>query len=191
MNRRARRIFAVAGAVALLIIGCATVAPEHAGYVEDAQRFADGAREHFGGHRVRVFVSEDLPAGVGATHSAGTIVIRPSLFANPHVRALLAHEIAHATLSHSGGVRDQAESRSRELDANARAVEILVRVDGLAERDAATKVGAMIAAISQTQKGAARPLPIGHLHPCDELRDLERRYPGDWARGLRCVEAAR
>lgn len=65
--------------------------------------------------------------------------------------------------------------QQRELDANAKAVEILVRAQGLSESDA---VGIAANELRRSQDAQARgaPLTPGHLPASAELADLLARF---------------
>jgi hypothetical protein len=60
------------------------------------------------------------------------------------------------------------------LDANARAVDILVRVKGMSEAAALEQVYASLLGL---HRASARPPEPGAVRPCDAIGDLLRRYP--------------
>ena len=70
----------------------------------------------------------------------------------------------------------------RELDANAKAVEILVRVKGLSERQALTTMVVYLRARPGVP-GQGNPNAAGHLPPAEEIADLLRALPGRRHRG--------
>ena len=64
----------------------------------------------------------------------------------------------------------------RELDANAKAVEILMRAKGMSRTEA---VGTIITHLRAAQRAVDRRGPItpGHRTPAAEIADLLARYP--------------
>jgi len=103
---------------------------------------------------------------------------------SPNLTKLMAHELGHYVLGHHGFIPQavsQAEwtrgQQQRELDANAKAVEIFVRAGGLTEPEA---VKVVADALRRSQDAQARnnlPLTPGHLPASAELADLLARYP--------------
>lgn len=176
--------------VAFVLAGCATAAPEHAPRIAEAQRLADGARTAFGGPAVTIYVSDDVPRGAGAQYRGGMLVFTPAMTRSPNFIALVVHELGHVTLGHTQRETRREDAWAQELDANARGVEILRVVDGLSGREAARRMAVFLAAASRSLASGGT-LPDGHPHPCIQLRDLNQRYPGDWAKTLVCVETAR
>ena len=91
----------------------------------------------------------------------------------------LAHELGHVTLAPRGDeIRNRRDLHRIELEANARAIEILVRVLGWPERDAVRRFAAYLVDANDKIRSGARRLARGHLAPCDELDDLLNRFPG-------------
>jgi hypothetical protein len=64
----------------------------------------------------------------------------------------------------------------RELDANAKAVEILTRVKGWPEATSLRVVADKLRSTIRAQQRGA-PVGLGHLPACEELRDLLARFP--------------
>src|SRR5262249_4893642 len=101
--------------------------------------------------------------------------------------ALVAHELGHYLLGHeptatiSSTAQSQRDQEQRELDANAKAVEILIRVQGMTQRAAVVTV---VEKLRSTQRAVDRgaPLTPGHLAPAAEIADLLARFPEEKAR---------
>jgi IrrE N-terminal-like domain len=102
---------------------------------------------------------------------------------SPGLTKLVAHELGHYVLGHDSIIPQavsQAEweraQQQRELDANAKAVEILVRAQGLSETAALQMV---VDALRRAQDAQTRgaPLTPGHLPASAELADLLARFP--------------
>jgi len=95
---------------------------------------------------------------------------------------VIAHELGHYVLGHepAASVSSQADwqraQEQRELDANAKAVEILMRANGMSQSDAVRIVSE---ALQRAQRAIDRgaPLTPGHLTPAAELADLKARFP--------------
>ncbi len=76
----------------------------------------------------------------------------------------------------------------RELDANAKAVEILVRVRGYREEQALSLLYDHLLSFNRAVAGHRTVIPWGHRPPCDELVDLLGRFRAHraWTEGLEC-----
>ena len=103
----------------------------------------------------------------------------------------MAHELGHHLLGHDQRGRafddrpvtlaDWARTQEpKELDANAKAVEILVRVKGWGESSA---LRVMLDFLSAGAKAQARGglLAPGHPPACAEIPDLAKRFPAQQA----------
>jgi len=95
----------------------------------------------------------------------------------------MAHELGHYVLGHDSVIRRAASQAEyprfqewRELDANAKAVEILVRVQGLSEPEAVKMIADVLRRAADAELRGAPPTP-GHLPPGTELADLLARFP--------------
>jgi len=103
---------------------------------------------------------------------------------SPSLTKLVAHELGHYILGHDGVITQavsQAEwtrgQQQRELDANAQAVEILVRAGDLTESEAVKIVADSLRRSADAQARNNLPLTPGHLPASAELADLLSRYP--------------
>ena len=171
--------------------------------LKEAQDIANQATKLYGVPRVSVLSYELSPnlAGGYAPHQ-GWILLRRSTLDDRAFLPVLTHELGHVTLGHeydvvvgSGGQQATMATywrarQQRELDANARAVEIMVRVLNKTEPEAVTLIANYLVAANTARDGRATGLPPAHLHPCDQLMDLVIRFPGEWARDVTCVKAS-
>ena len=82
---------------------------------------------------------------------------------------LFAHELGHYVLEH------RSSSPQVEMEANAQAVEILVRVRRVDELQALTAFHGYLLSVHRSQ--ASRGVLPGHASACQEIADLVRRYP--------------
>ena len=115
-------------------------------------------------------------AGAGAVLSGSRLYLAPETLEAPYRDALVAAALAHRIL-HRGSRATSLAEYERELrqwatDADALAVEILVRINRQPERAAVQAVSQWLLA----QHGGA---PDRHTPEtlCEELRDLEARFP--------------
>ncbi len=175
----------------LLLGGCASLTPAQDQALRGAQAFADAAMWTYGARPVLVFAGRQ-PPGVGATFEWGTITLNHALLPSPFLDVLMAHELGHAVLGHEGAVSLSATQvlTQRELDANAKAVEILVRVKGMTQADALRRVLEFLWSVQETVAAQSRPrLPRGHPPLCVQIDDLLRRFLDHqgWANAFRCA----
>src|SRR5207244_8960491 len=105
----------------------------------------------------------------GARWSLGTIYVRSELLDRPTMPLLFAHELGHYVLEHRGG------GPQAEMEANAQAVDILVRVRQVDELQALTAFYKFLLGANKVQGGASAL--AGHASACDEIADLVSRYP--------------
>ena len=170
--------------LAFVLAGCVSLTPQQEDKVAEVQRFADRATEVYGKPRVRVTIQPATNLNIGALYRQGNFFINVRMLDSANLTKLVAHELAHYILGHDGfisGAVSQAKwtrgQQQRELDANAKAVEILVRAGGLTEPEA---VKVVADALRRSQDAQARnnlPLTPGHLPASAELADLLTRYP--------------
>jgi hypothetical protein len=119
-------------------------------------------------------------AGVGVVYNlaAGKIYVSPSLLTVPYRDLLLSITLAHHMLrrpSTAGSLAElEREQRQQRLDANAKAVEVLVRARGLSEQAAFTQLASFLAAVPPAPP---KPGQAPSISPCEQLRDLQARFP--------------
>jgi uncharacterized protein YoaH (UPF0181 family) len=177
--------FRLALAVALLGFvggGCVSLTPQQKDTLTDVQRFADATSAAYGLMRIPVTVQPGTNLGIGGTYRQGNFYLNAGALNSGHLTALVAHELGHYVLGHepAASVSSQADwqraQQQRELDANAKAVEILVRAKGMSQREAVQMVAD---ALQRAQRAVDRgaPLTPGHLTPAEELADLRARFP--------------
>jgi hypothetical protein len=179
---------AVLGVV--VVAGCATprpaLTPDQQQGLAWAIDFADATSRLYGMGRIPV-VAGQTP-GFGALWRNGTVQVVPRALTEDWRDALLAHELGHAVLGHGTGAspgsfddapRGRGDRRwmvPEELDANAKAVEILTRVRSWSERRSLRAVYWWLLG-QHREEQAGRPVPPGHLPACAEIRDLLERFP--------------
>jgi len=95
----------------------------------------------------------------------------------------VAHELAHYVLGHDAalaGATPEArllERQQRELDANAKSVEILTRVRGVPEDQALRMAYSYLLNVHRRLERSPGEDLLGHRPPCEEIADLLARYP--------------
>jgi hypothetical protein len=187
--------------VALSLGACASLTPQQSDRMKEAQEIANETTKLYGVPHVSVFSYERMSANSAAGYAGrqGWILLSRAALDDTTFAPVLAHELGHATLSHDDPIvlrvarptpADYRKAQQqRELDANARAVEIMVRVMGKTEPEALLMLASYLADANTSRGGLAVGLPAGHMHPCDQLRDLATRFPGDWSREVACAKA--
>ncbi len=180
---RSPRAALVALGVAGVLAGCVTLTPKQQETLDDVRRFADATAAAYDVPRIRVNVEPGTNLGIGGRYRQGNFYINVGMIHSRNLNSLVAHELAHYVLGHDVPVAGasmaqfQLAQELRELDANAKAVEILMRVKGMSEKDA---VGTVVAHLRSAQRAVERGGPIapGHRTPTAEIADLLARYPG-------------
>jgi hypothetical protein len=173
----------LAPALVLVVAGCTSLTPQQHDRVVEVQQFADATAAYYKMFRVGVVVEPATNLGIGARYRQGNFYLNVRMLGSRNLMAVVAHELAHYVLSHDMPVAGASTTEFlraqefRELEANAKAVEILVRVKGMSERDAVQMmINHLRGAQSLQERGGA--LAPGHRPPAEEIADLLARYPG-------------
>jgi Zn-dependent peptidase ImmA (M78 family) len=169
-------------AASLLLAGCVSLTPEQRAKVDEIQSFADRTTRVYNLPGVRISIQSATNLNIGAMYRQGNIFVNVRMLDSPSLTKLIAHELGHYVLGHepAASVSSQADwqraQQQRELDANAKAVEILVRAKGMSQREAVQMVAD---SLQRAQRAVDRgaPLTPGHLTPAEELADLRARFP--------------
>lgn len=166
-----------------IVAGCVSLTTQQQQRVDEIQRLADRTTAFYGLPSVRISVQSATNLNIGGVYRQGNIFLNVRMLDSPGLTKLVAHELGHYVLGHDSIIRQavsQAEweraQQQRELDANAKAVEILVRAQGLSETAALQMV---VDALRRAQDAQTRgaPLTPGHLSASAELADLLARFP--------------
>ena len=171
-------------ALAVTTSGCLTLTPMQRDAVVEVQRFADATTTAYKLPSIRLTIEPATNLGIGGRYRQGNFYLNETQLTSANLTALVAHELAHYVLGHDAplsGVASLAEAARqqeiRELDANAKAVEILVRVKGLSERQAVTMMLVRLRSV-QAYQARGNPNIQGHRTPAEEIADLLARFPG-------------
>ncbi|PYN84490.1 MAG: hypothetical protein DMD87_27160 [Candidatus Rokuibacteriota bacterium] len=177
------RIFALS-LLALSLAGCVSLTPQHEQRLDEIQRFADRATAVYGKPFVKISVQRATNLNIGAVYRQGNIFLNERMLDSPNLKKTIAHELGHYVLGHSGFIPNavsqadwQRAQEQKELDANAKAVEILMRADGLTEPEAVKVVADALRRSADAQAKNNLPLTPGHLPASAELADLLARFP--------------
>jgi hypothetical protein len=172
------------GFVMIAVAGCVSLTPQEEDKVAEIQRLADRATAIYGLPRLRISIQPATNLNIGAIYRQGNVLVNVRMLDSPNLTKLIAHELGHYVLGHDSVIAQVASpaeweraQQQRELDANAKAVEILVRVQGLPEREALRIVMDALRRSQDEQTRYGLPLTPGHLPASAELADLLARYP--------------
>jgi hypothetical protein len=182
---------------ALVPAGCVSLTPAQEQAVAEVRAMADDTARVYGVSRISVLVGSNIE-GVGGSYRRGLFTISTPMLRSRHLDSVVAHELAHYLLGHdrplSGALALdwQREQERRELDANAKAVEILVRVRRFREEQALSLIYDHLLAFNRLVVAERTVIPWGHRPPCEEIADLLGRFPAHraWTGGLPCGPAA-
>ena len=169
-------------ALGFVVAGCVSLTPQQQDRVAEVQRFADATTTAYDLPRIRLTIEPATNLSIGARYRQGNFYVNVRMLGSPHLIALVAHELAHYVLGHDAVITlvSQAEwqraQEQRELDANAKSVEILMRARGMGQQEA---VQAVIEKLRAVQRAVDRGGPItpGHRTPAEEIADLVARFP--------------
>ncbi len=195
--RPLRRCALLIGVVGWLgLAGCAALLSDQRRSESEIQTFADETARIYELPKLELLVNEDVP-GTTALYQRGQLVVSATLLQSAYRDAVVAHELARyvlrndAPLRASGGYERQREHELREMEANAKAVEVLARVKGLSEEQAVRATYALVLAYQRAVQQGVR-MPPGHRTPCEEIADLLARFPqhAEWTGSLECAPAA-
>jgi hypothetical protein len=191
---RASRRGLLLGIAALAAAGCSTLTPAQDQSLDQVRVFADDTTRRYGLPPIHVLVSHNPDSPVG-TYRRGFFAVNRLVLGSEFRDAIVAHELAHYVLGHDAaltGATPEArlrEREQRELDANAKAVEILTRVHGLPEDQALRLVYRYLLNVHRRLQRSPGEDLLGHRPPCDEIADLLARFPQQlvWTAPLECA----
>ncbi len=130
-------------------------------------------------------------AGVGVVLSGGDLHVAPAFLQSPNRDVIVAYLLGHHLLkapSQAKSLQDyEQERRRRGMDANAKAVEVLVRARHRTEAESLQAVYRWL--LGRHRAGAAGQAAAREAAPCDQIRDLLGRFPQhrEWTATLECA----
>jgi hypothetical protein len=183
--------------LALLLAGCTTLTPAQQRSAGEVRALADRTARVYGLPTIHLLVSrnpQDPPGSFRHSFFSVSDITLTSTFRD----AIVAHELAHYVLGHDAPLRGissyerERDYKQRELDANAKGVEILVRVAGFSEARALKTMYDYLAGVQWALERYPRLDLRGHKRPCEEIADLLVRFPRQraWTAGLQCAPPA-
>jgi hypothetical protein len=183
-------------ATAALVAACSTLTPAQDRSLDEVRAFADETARRYGLQPIHVLVSHNPDSPVGS-YRRGFFAVNRLVLGSEFRDAIVAHELAHYVLGHDAplaGATDAARRREREqreLDANAKSVEILAWVRQVPEDQALRMVYSYLLNVHRRLQRSPGEDLLGHRPPCDEIADLLGRFPRQlgWTGGLECAPA--
>jgi hypothetical protein len=180
-------------AVALVAAGCVSLTPAQERSAAEVRAMADETARVYGVRPIYVMVGGNVE-GVGGSYRRGLFTLSTPMLGSRHRDSIVAHELAHYLLEHDRPLSGthvldwQREQEQREMAANAKAVEILVRVRGLRPAQALSLVYDHLLSFNRLVVEQRTVIPWGHRPPCEEMADLLGRFPAHraWTDGLPC-----
>ncbi|HEV3350672.1 MAG TPA: hypothetical protein VHC93_26505 [Methylomirabilota bacterium] len=181
-------------AVAALLAGCFSMSPAQNKSLDEVRAFADDTARLYGLPQIHVLVSHNPDSPVGS-YRRGFFAVNQLVLRSEFRDAIVAHELAHYVLGHDAALAAPtpearlAERQQRELDANAKSVEILTRVRGVPEDQALRMAYSYLLNVHRRLQRSPGEDLLGHRPPCEEIADLLARYPAQltWTSGLECA----
>jgi hypothetical protein len=181
-------------ATAALATACSTMTPGQDRSLDEVRAFADETARRYGREPIHVLVSHNPDSPVGS-YRRGFFAVNRLVLSSEFRDAIVAHELAHYVLGHdaalAGATSDarRREVEQRELDANAKAVEILAWVRQVPVDQALRMVYSYLLNVHRRLLRSPGEDLLGHRPPCDEIADLLGRYPQQlvWTAGLECA----
>jgi len=181
-------------ATAALAAACSTLSPGQDRSLDEVRAFAEETARRYGLEPIHVLVSHNPDSPVGS-YRRGFFAVNRLVLGSEFRDAIVAHELAHYVLGHdaplAGATPDarRREREQRELDANARSVEILAWVREVPEDQALRMVYSYLLNVHHRLQRRPGEDLLGHRPPCEEIADLLGRYPRQlgWTRSLECA----
>jgi hypothetical protein len=191
---RSRTVAALLLASACVLGACSTLTPDQQRSEGQVRGFADRTARVYGLPRIHVLISHN-PQDPPGSYRRGFFSVSAITLVSTFRDAIVAHELAHYVLGHEaplpGDTSDEMKRayQQRELDANAKAVEILARVGGMSEERALKTMYAYLLGVHWALERYPRLNLSGHKPPCEEIADLLSRFPEQqpWTASLECA----
>lgn len=179
---------------AALAVACSTLSPSQDKSLEEVRGFADETARRYNLPPIHVLVSHNPESPVG-TYRRGFFAVNELVLASEYRDAIVAHELGHYVLGHDAPLTSVTpetrlhEREQREMDANAKSVEILVWVWKVPEDQALRLVYTYLLNVHRRLQRSPSEDLLGHRPPCDEIADLLARYPRQlgWTSRLECA----
>lgn len=180
--------------LALMLAGCATLTPAQERNAAEVRRVADRTARLYGLPPIHLLVSRN-PNDPPGSYRRGYFAVSTLTLTSTFRDAIVAHELAHYVLGHEAPLHGESSDdlerdyQQRELDANAKGVEILIRAAGYTEARALRTMYEYLAGVQWALDRHPRLDLRGHRPPCEEISDLLARFPRQrgWTATLGCA----
>ena len=178
----------------LLLAGCATLTPAQERSAAEVRALADRTARLYGLPPIHLLVSHN-PQDPPGSYRGGFFSVSTITLTSTFRDAIVAHELAHYVLGHEAPLHGassgelERDYQQRELDANAKGVEILARAAGFSEARALRAMYDYLAGVQWALDRYPRLNLRGHKSPCEEIADLLGRFPAQrtWTVSLDCA----
>ena len=166
----------------LLLAGCATLTPAQERSAAEVRALADRTARLYGLPPIHLLVSHN-PQDPPGSYRGGFFSVSTITLTSTFRDAIVAHELAHYVLGHEAPLHGassgelERDYQQRELDANAKGVEILTRAAGFSEARALRAMYDYLAGVQWALDRYPRLNLRGHKAPCEEIADLLARFP--------------
>jgi hypothetical protein len=180
--------------LACLLAGCSTLTPAQQQSAAEVRVLAERTGRLYRLPSIHLLVSRN-PSDPPGSFRHGFFSVSAITLTSTFRDAIVAHELAHYVLGHDAPARGaspaerERDYQQRELDANAKAVEILVRAAGVSEARALRTMWEYLAGVQWALERYPRMDLRGHKLPCEEIADLLVRFPRQrgWTATLECA----
>ena len=168
--------------VALVLTGCVTLTPAQRESAAEVRALADRTAYLYGLPPIHLLVTHN-PNNPPGSFRRGYFAVSSITLSSTFRDAIVAHELGHYVLGHDQPLRgatseeQERDYQQRELDANAKGVEILIRVARFSETRALRTMYDYLAGVQWALDRYPRMDLRGHKSPCQEMVDLLTRFP--------------
>jgi len=182
--------------LASLLAGCASLPPAQERSAAEVRRMADRTARIYGLEPIHLLVSRN-PSDPPGSYRRGYFTVSTITLTSTFRDAIVAHELGHYVLGHDSPLHGDSAAQmerdyqQRELDANAKGVEILIQAGNYTPARALKTMYDYLIGVQWALDRYPSLDLRGHLPPCEEISDLLSRFPEQrgWTAALGCIPA--